>query len=81
MNQETADQIVSLLESIDSKLDMLTELEARLGEIESSVSVMKMDVSGFTHEGKSYPGNIEEIANSLSAIESTLASIDTNTSG
>ena len=81
MNQETAEQIVSLLESIDSKLDLLAGLKAKLDEIESSISDIKTEISGFTHEGQTYPGPIQEIASSLSAIETSVSNIDMNTTG
>ena len=44
------------------------------------VQDMKMDISGFTHDGTKYSGSLENIESSLSDIESTLSSIDMSTS-
>ncbi|MBI3417490.1 MAG: hypothetical protein HY043_19540 [Verrucomicrobia bacterium] len=80
MNQETAERIIQLLESIDSKLD-------RLGSIDSLLHEVKMEGSGFEHEGKNYPGSSERIIESIDSVESklgflemTLDSIESNTS-
>ena len=80
MNEETAARIVQLLEGTDPKFD-------RLDENEGLLQAIKMDVSGFEHEGKQYPGSGGEIISAtksmkseLVAIEMTLNSIETNTS-
>ena len=76
MNEDTSSQIVSLLQSIDAKLDSLGEIAEKLDSIDALVHDMKMDISGFSHEGKTYPGKLETLESSLSGIESSLGSID-----
>ncbi len=80
MNEESAERMIQLLESIDSKLD-------RLDDIESLLQDIKIDVSGFEHEGKKYPGSSERVIAAIGSVESelgfiqmTLNSIETNTS-
>lgn len=56
-------RIVDLLESIDGKLD-------RLEAIEDSLDTMKLDVSGFEHDGTKFEGVGERILDVLSSIAS-----------
>ena len=75
MNEGDINQLISLLTSIDAKLDTLTDIEARLESIENDINEIKMEISGFSHEGKAYPGRLENMEGSLSEIESELSSM------
>ena len=49
-----------------------------LASIRDAVDEMKMDISGFTHEDKKYPGLLEEMKDTLSSIDTTMDSIDSS---
>jgi len=76
MTEETAARLVALLESIDTKLDGLSRLEAQLDSLHDLVLEMKMDVSGFEHEGTNYPGRVENIESALGLLQTTLESFE-----
>lgn len=63
MSDDLIYQLVSILQSIDTKLD----------SIENLLTDIKMDISGFSHQGSNYPGKLDSIV-------TTLDEIATNTS-
>jgi chromosome segregation ATPase len=72
MNEQTAARIVELLESIDGQFATLREISVRLEAVADAVREIKMDISGFTHEGESYPGGLAQLNTSLERIHSEL---------
>ena len=76
MTEETAARLVALLESIDTKMDALSRIEAQLDSLHEMVLAVKMDVSGFEHEGATYPGRIENIESALNLLQTTLESFE-----
>lgn len=86
MSEPDSERIILLLESINSKLDSLSRIEHML-------DLMKMDISGFEHEGRQYEGfcdkaigSLEElntaavgIQSGLSDINMTMSQIESNT--
>ena len=63
--------MVQLLESIDSKLD-------RLDDIVGLLDTIKMDVSGFEHDGKTFPGSSDQIVDAVNSVQSQLESIQSS---
>ncbi len=68
MDAESSAKMLKLLESIDSKLDTLERIEDLLYDI-------KMEVSGFEHEGTQYPGSTEKIINAIGLVEAEIGSL------
>ncbi len=76
LTEETAARLVTLLESIDTKMDALSRIEAQLDSLHGMVLEMKMDVSGFEHEGATYPGRLENLESALNLLQTTLESFE-----
>lgn len=76
LTEETGARLVALLESIDTKLDALSRIEAQVDSLHDLVLEMKMDVSGFEHEGAKYPGHLENIESALNLLQTTLESVE-----
>lgn len=72
MDTQYAEQIIFLLESINDKLDMLSDIKDSIEVLGTDISIMKMDISGFQHEGKDYPGTLSQIQTSLDSIETNI---------
>jgi hypothetical protein len=76
MTEETAQLIVSLLESIDSKLDSIVDMasaivdiQSSMTDVESAVGELRMDISGFEYEGKRIPGKLDQILDAVLSMQ------------
>lgn len=68
MDAESSASMLKLLESIDSKLDRLEQIEDLLYEL-------KMEICGFEHEGTPYPGSTEKIISAIESVEAEVGSV------
>ncbi len=68
MDADSSARMLKLLESIDSKLDRLEQIEELLYDI-------KLEVCGFEHEGTPYPGSTEKIISAIESVEAEVGSL------